>query len=154
MKARPMALRAGMMKRSFFMGMLGALSLFLGCAPSADDDDTDRRGSSSGGSTSGSSQAPVPDAGRADAAMPWPACSEGADCPNWYCDCASGPVNSAKCVQGRCLNAAEACPVFLRHVWVLLGWVRGRRLGWRPPRGTVHVCAGRRRSTQPGCGLR
>jgi hypothetical protein len=40
-----------------------------------------------------------------------PSCQSPNDCPYWYCECQSGPpVNSAKCINNRCLNAAEACP--------------------------------------------
>lgn len=40
-----------------------------------------------------------------------PTCGEGNDCPNWYCECQSGPpVNAAHCTNARCEDASEACP--------------------------------------------
>lgn len=40
-----------------------------------------------------------------------PTCTSSDDCPNWYCECASGPpVNSRHCTNGRCEDAPTACP--------------------------------------------
>lgn len=40
-----------------------------------------------------------------------PFCSTSDDCPNWFCECRSGPpVNSRRCVNNRCQDGAQACP--------------------------------------------
>jgi hypothetical protein len=39
-----------------------------------------------------------------------PSCTVAEDCPNWACDCRSGPpVNSRRCVNNRCQDAAQSC---------------------------------------------
>lgn len=39
-----------------------------------------------------------------------PTCVAGTDCPYWYCNCQSGPpVNSQRCVNNRCQDAAQSC---------------------------------------------
>ncbi|MFZ5446294.1 MAG: hypothetical protein ACOZQL_40275 [Myxococcota bacterium] len=39
-----------------------------------------------------------------------PSCTTASDCPYWFCDCASGPVNSRACINNRCVDAPSSCP--------------------------------------------
>ncbi len=40
-----------------------------------------------------------------------PSCQNEDGCPNWFCECEEGPpVNTRHCTNGRCEDAAVACP--------------------------------------------
>lgn len=104
-------------------------------------------GSSSG--SSGSSGKPSTPSDEA------PTCKVSEDCPNWFCECEKGPpVNTRHCTNGRCENAAVACPKSCKSFGTCWtgqaggGWDGGTNSGPNECKAPALADAG----TKNGCG--
>jgi hypothetical protein len=140
--------------------LLLVVALLVACGPARRDDDE-----TTGGSGDPADVGDVADAGGwidsgspRDAGSPHdagssggtPTCSLSTDCPYWYCECRSGPpVNSRRCVNNVCQNAAQGCPAACENFqtcWTGYaegGWDGGTNVGPNacrsaPDAGTPH----------------
>lgn len=151
---------------------LSALALVVACAPSrrggddGENDDTDAvptdtadAGDEPHDNNPDPIDAGTPHDGGSVTPDGAPVCAGSADCPNWVCECGSGPpVNSRRCVNGRCLDAPQGCPAACEGFgtcWTGYaegGWDGGSNAGPNLCRSTTPDAGPVDAGPPPGCG--